>query len=166
MKFRAKGFEFSNPRHVTLTEVDLLNAVDTAIEVSKWNLIGKKQITAGIAYEMGYGQDEGQHSALARAYAIFKDTAATVLSGKIKFVILDEEQNQESSGAMDELGTDVLNSSATDRTKQLPFSATGKLATQDKYIAIFYYGTIGNGTLDVSACDLAFSATKWKADRV
>lgn len=164
--FKAKGFQFSNSVMCTLTAAKLLNAADTAIAASVWNLIGKVQMSAGLAYELGYGSDNGQDSAPSRIYGLLKDTAAAELVGTIKFVILDEEQNQVEGGHIAEFGYSDLKTDAADRTKKLPLPATGKIATQDKYIGIFYYGAIGNGTLDVSASVLDANFTKWKASRI
>jgi len=163
--FKAKGFLFSNPKHVTITEGTLLGTTDRALVINTWNFINAWQMPAGIAYEPGYGDDERQSDALARIYGAPVDTAAAALTGKLKFVLLDTEQNHEADGP--EIGTDELLTSATIRAQKLPFPACGKIATQDKYWACYFYATsIGNGTLDVSASDLAVSFTRYKVDRV
>jgi len=118
------GSEFRS----TFTSADMINT-STACIAGQYNKIGEYKVQAGVNLFLGYGAQSGQENAQGRIYADIR-TAAISQPGKVRISIVSPQDIP--LAVLFEARTEVLNTSATDRTKMIPFPKMDIGASQDK----------------------------------
>lgn len=119
--------------------------------------IGQYIVRAGELVSIGYGMESGQESAQGRIYAIFKDAGGAEVPGVLRIMI--ESAQDYPLQPVDAWHTSALNSSATDRTKQIPSPERPYAVSQDKKICAYFIAE-ATATLKKADCKVLMDITR------
>lgn len=140
------------------TQNNVLYAAPAVVQ-DQWTEIGQYVIEAGLYYTPGWGFSTSQSDADGRIFVkIMDDTATAVeIAGTIRIVAYTPDDLP--IGVLFESRTEALNSSATDRTKQLPFPSLGIELGQDYKYKIFFKADRSD-IIDRADCIVLIDITK------
>lgn len=133
--------------------------VSPAVIADKWVEIGEYIIEAGLYYTPGWGFSTSQSDADGRIFAKMMDNAGTAVEVKGTLRIVAYTSDDLPIGVLFESRSEALNSSATDRTKQLPFPSLPIELGQDYKYKFFFKADV-SATLDRADCVMLIDITK------
>lgn len=126
---------------------------DVSCTAGQFTEIGRYAVKAGQYLTMGWGFSASQSDADGRIYAEIKDTADAEITGKLMISVYTPEDRHYNDLFEDR--TENLNSSATDRTKQLPFPEMNEGYGKDWIYKLFFNpdttATVDNGNTTLVA---------------
>lgn len=133
---------------------------DVSVIVNRWVEIGEYVVEAGLYYTPGWGFSTSQSDADGRIYAKFiDDTAGNVTEETGVLRVVAYTPDDMPIGVLFESRTESLNSSATDRTKQMPFPKLPiKLGLNYKYK--FFFKSDASDILQKAYCVILIDITK------
>lgn len=144
-----------NPYRSALTAADLLDA-DTACVAGKFVEVGRYTVPAGMAICLGYGGLAGQDQAEGRIYSKLQKAGPAAVPGMVRLVLLDPQDRPVET--LFEARTEQLETSATDRTQQMPFPEHPAKFGEDWTLSFQLKGDAAD-TVDVSICTLFMEVT-------
>jgi len=104
--------------------------------------LGGYTVLAGEEISPGYGQYDSMENAVGRVYAVLKDSTGTEIKGTYQLVVVSPQNVQ-----LLPLGTwrtEDWNTSASDKTKQIPFARMPVRVTKDKKIELHFMADAGS----------------------
>lgn len=120
------------------TKNDLIDAATVVCTAGQYTNLGDYTVKPKEIVSVGYGETIGQAESEGRIYAIFCTAPATESKGMVRILAMSPNDLPLGGGVIWQGRTEALNSSATDRTKQLPFSKINIGLTEDnKYVLQF-----------------------------
>lgn len=131
------------PNRSALNQNDIM-AGDVTVVASTYVKIGSTTIPAGIYRGVGYGMSASQADAQGRIYCKMQNATPAELTGTLRVSIWDPQDRP--MEVIDEWPTAALNSSATDRTKQIPLPFDGRFVGKD-YKIVFEFKSDTSDTL-------------------
>ncbi|WP_353853166.1 hypothetical protein [Dehalobacter restrictus] len=144
----------------TLTASDLIDSDLPAVLAGIPVKLGEYQVQAGEELAIGYGPFAGQSDAIGRVYMQFKDDTATpVLEPGLVRLSVWSPQNRPLV-VLGEWRTEALNTSATDRTQQLPLSENQVNIREDQKLVLEFISDAAD-ILTKSACTIALDVTRY-----
>jgi len=149
-----KDFELTDFTGAAAT-IDVRNGV--------FNDLGFYEVKADEAREPGFGGGM-MDSATARMYGVIMDDSvpAVEITGTFKFVITNG--NDDHIIKLDEIETYVLNTNASDITKQIPYTASQVVVSEDRRIHLYFRPDGQPGvvqTIDCAASVLRIPGTRY-----
>ncbi|QHA00531.1 hypothetical protein [Dehalobacter restrictus] len=141
------------------TESDLIDGATVSVLAGQFVKLGEYQVQAGELVAVGYGAESGQESAQGRIYALLKDGEAVpgIINGVVRVSIYSPQDRP--IEILQEYRTETLNTSSTDRTKQVPLPLINAFVSEDKKIVLEMKAD-ANATLTKANCDLIMDITK------
>lgn len=115
------------------TQADIIKD-STAVPAGNFVNIGEYKVSAGEEIILGFGQQSGQENAQGRLFGKLQNSTPTEIKGVLRLVVMTNQDIP--LATLFEGRTEALNSSATDRTKQIPFPQMSVGAGQDKKIVL------------------------------
>jgi hypothetical protein len=141
------------------TKDDLIDTSTVATITGQYVRLGTYVVTAGEIVAVGYGRESGQENAQGRIYGQFKDGQGTpaLIPGTVRLSIYSAQDRP--MEIMHEFRTETLDTSSTDRTKQIPFPVYNGFVSEDKKIVLEFKADTG-ATLTRANCTLILDVTK------
>lgn len=142
--------------HGKFVLADLMSA-DTPVAANQYNRIGSYTVKAGEVIFMGFGSAGNMHDAVGRAYAKLQHDTPGEMTGTW---LIQIESAQDIP--LEVLGTwrsEDFNTSATDKTKQLPWPMMQPGVSKDKKI-VFYFRPDAAETIDISGSTISIDITR------
>lgn len=115
------------------TKTELMSG-DVVLTAGAWARLGSYEVKAGETISIGYGALSGMDNAIGRIYGVMNTAASAEIKGKLRISIYSPQDRP--IKIMHEWRTEVLNTSATDRTKQTPLAEGIEIITEDKKIVV------------------------------
>ena len=145
----------------TFTNAELIKAATVTITAGEIIRVGEYKVQAGEMISVGSGMLAGMDNATGRVYMQFKDSASALMSGSIRLVAYSAQNRP--IEILREYRTEDLDTSATDKTKQIPNPEHYAWLREDQRLVLEFIGDtggIGNGTLDKSKSKILLAMTK------
>lgn len=140
-----------------LTRPDIMTDATVNVFASRFTQIGEVKIGAGIWYTLGYGFSASQGDAEGRIYAIFQTAVPAEVKGTLRIEAFTPDDRN--IAVLFESRTEALNSSATDRTKQIPFPEMMQALGED-YKFKFFFKADADNVLTSANCTIVIDITK------
>lgn len=115
------------------TEKELIND-GVSVPAGNFVTIGEYKVEAGEIVTLGYGPSTTQTQAQGRLYMKLQNATPAEIKGMVRLVIMTNQDIP--LRTLFEARTEALNTSATDRTKQIPFAEMNAGAGRDKKIVV------------------------------
>lgn len=112
------------------TEADLIDSATVNVIAGQFVKLGEYQVQAGEMISTGYGEQSGQDSAQGRIFMKFQTATPTEIKGMVRLQAYSPQDRP--IEIIGEWRTELLNTNATDRTKQLPLPEHIVALTEDK----------------------------------
>jgi hypothetical protein len=141
------------------TKAELISG-DVAVVTGQYNKLGEYKVEAGETITVGYGGQGGMDNAVGRIYGAIMNNAAAPgveMKGKIRLSI-HSPQNRPLK-IITEFRTELLNTNASDRTKQTPLPEHVEVLTEDKKLVLEFLPDAG-GTVGKANSSLIFDITQ------
>lgn len=148
----------TNSYHRSMTDAQLGMTADVALVAGEFRTLGVYTVPAGQAFAVGFGDLQGQDSAIGRAYLDLNAAGPTDINGIIRFVLQDANQN--TILTLWEGRTETLRTSATDRTQQIPFPIK-KVRVYEDYRVVMQCNPDANATATAADTNGVFSCTNY-----
>lgn len=141
------------------TEADLIEAATVDVIAGKFVRLGEYKVQAGELVALGFGGESGQESAQGRIYGLLKDDTvpAVILNGVVRLSVFSPQDRP--MEIVQEYRTETINTSATDRTKQVPFPFKDPFVSEDKKIVLEFKSDT-TATVVKADCDMILDITK------
>ncbi len=123
--------------HGKLIRADLMPANVTAA-AAQYNLIGKYTVKAGEIIFLGFGTSADMHNAVGRVYGVIKDNATPAVEIAGTWLLQIESAQDIPLQVIGTWRTEDWNTSATDKTKQIPWPKMQSGVSKDKKIALYF----------------------------
>jgi hypothetical protein len=122
-----------------LTQADLISGATVVCNAGQYNKLGEYKILAGEVLAVGFGPQSGMDNAQGRIYADLRDNAAApgvAVNGMLRLEVYSPKDRP--MVTVFEFRTEVLRTSAADRTKQIPLPEGDFFLSEDKkYVLSF-----------------------------
>ena len=135
---------------------DILLSATQVLVADTFQKVGEYTVLAGEAIQAGFGSLAGQHSAEGRVYVDLQDDAAADYDGVVRLEVHNARDRHQET--LFESRTEVLRTSATDRTQQLPFPKIAGAIGQDAKLVLTFKPDDA-GTLHQDNTNIAMDAT-------
>jgi len=132
-------------------------SADVAVTQNQFTEIGRHVVGSGMYLTLGYGFSNSQVDADGRIYALIKDTADATLEGTLLISIYTPEDRHHRD--LFEARTEDLNSSLTDRQKQIPFPEMDTGYGKDWIYKIFFKPDATGKTVDNGLTKIVMTTT-------
>lgn len=147
----------------TFTTNELVRAATVPVIAGDIIRIGEYKVQAGEEISVGAGMLAGMDNATGRVFMQFKDSAGTPvqLTGTVRLVAYSAQNRP--LEIIREFRTEDLDTSATDKTKQLPFPEHSIWLREDQRLVLEFIGDtggIGNGNVSKANSKILLAMTK------
>ena len=148
----------------TFTVNELIKAATVAITAGEIIRLGEYKIQAGEQISAGAGQLTGMDNATGRIYMDLRDSTTSpgaALSGAVRLVVYSAQNRP--LEIIREWRTEDLATSATDKTKQLPFPEHSIWLREDQRLVLEFIpdtGGAGNGNVSKANSKILMAVTK------
>jgi len=148
----------------TFTVNELIKAATVPIVAGDIVRLGEYKVQAGEEISCGAGMLAGMDNATGRAFVALRDSTANpgaVLSGTVRLIIYSAQNRP--LEIVREWRTEDLDTSATDKTKQLPFPEHDIWVREDQRLVLEFVpdvGGIGNGNVSKANSKILLAVTK------
>lgn len=139
-----------------LTENDLMTG-DVAVVTDGFVKIGSYKVLAGQLVTLGNGNIVTMSDAIGRIYCKFQDASPAEVKGILRIAIHSPQDRP--ILIVREYRTELLNTSATDRTKQLPFPQWGNNWVQKDKLIVLEFMADTAATIKKANSDILFDIT-------
>jgi hypothetical protein len=124
------GMRYSGQYRSTFNESNLITSATVVCTAGQFTRLGEYKVLSGDLIALGYGDLDSQDCAIGRIYAILKDATPTEIPGTLRLSLMSSADRQLSIEF--EVRTEIVDTNATDRTKQLPFEVSSTWLALDK----------------------------------
>lgn len=146
----------------TFTANELITADTTTVAAGVITRLGSYKVQAGEQISIGYGQLAGMDNATGRIFmSLFDGTSGTHLeiTGSIRLEAYSAQNRP--IEILNEWRTEDLNTSATDKTKQLPLPEHAVWLREDQMLVLnLIPDSVGNGSLVKANSKILLAMTK------
>jgi hypothetical protein len=147
----------SNTFRSAFTKADLMQGATIVCALGQFNRLGVYNVQAGELVSPGYAGQSGQDNAQGRLYVKLQDATPAVANGLLRLSIFSPQDRP--LEIIQEWRTETLNTSATDRSLQVPFPEYDAWISEDKKVVLEFKPDAGV-TLTVANCTVLMDVTK------